>query len=192
MNTDPLFQALSAIHPVSPDFKASLLKELSCLELPKNFNLLEAPKISDHVYFLNRGSAMSYTFVDGRKHVEWLWKKDQLIVAPRSFFEQMPSREFIQLTEPSEVLCVSHAGVKRLLASFHEANFVYRIIMNQYYELGRKRIRDLQQMDGEARFKKLLQAFRHIEQILPQEYIASYLGITPQSLSRIKRGMDRH
>lgn len=187
MNTEGLFNALSAIHSLSRGFKKSLEKALIPLTLPKNHLLLEAPKIAEHAYFLNKGFAMAYTFVDGKRNTEAFWKAGQIMMSSNSFFEQVPSMEYIQLMQKSDVLCISYASVQNLFNNFPEANYIYQIIMNRHYENSRNRIHDMQRLDALQRFKKLLRIFPDIEQIVPQDCIASYLGITPQSLSRLKR-----
>jgi hypothetical protein len=75
----------------------------------------------------------------------------------------------------------------KLLGSFPEAQIIYRVIMNEYYEVSRERIRQMQHLSGRERLAQLTKSFDGIEDALPQEQIASYLGITPQSLSRIRR-----
>jgi CRP-like cAMP-binding protein len=189
--TDNLLQVLTAIHPLSEAFKITLDKELTLLSFPKNYILLEPPKIAGHAYFLNEGFAICYTFFDGKKQIEGIWKAGQIIISARSFFEQVPAREFIELIVPSTILCISYPSVMKLFERFPEANFIYRVVMNQYYEQSRQCIRDLQHLSAIARYKKMVMEFPGIEQIIPQEQIASYLGITPQSLSRIKRHNDR-
>jgi len=185
-----LFQVLSAIHPLSEDFKSALAREITHLSLPNYYLLLEAPKIAEHAYFLANGFAITYTFINGKKQIEYLWTVGQIVVSARSFFEQVPSKEFIQLVKQSEVLYISYASTIRLLETFPEANFIYRVIMNQYLENSRERIRDLQHLNAVERYQKLSTSFPHIEQIISQEYIASYLGIAPQSLSRLKKNLS--
>lgn len=187
MRTDRLFEVLSACHPLSTSFKAAITNELIPLSLPKNFHLLEAPKVAEHAYFLDSGFAMFYSFEDGEKHVDGFWQAGQIILSARSFFEQRPSAEFIQLMEKSDVWCISHASVMQLFNAFPEAHHIYRVLMNTYYEQTLKRIRDMKRLSAVERYHKLIGTFRMIEQVVQQEYIASYLGITPQSLSRIKR-----
>ena len=121
MNMTRLFQALSAIHSLTEDFKIALEKETTHLSLPKCYMLLEAPKIAEHAYFINSGFAMSYTFIKGKKQVESLWTPGEIIVSARSFFERIPSVEYIQLMEQSDVLHISYASVLRLFDSFEEA-----------------------------------------------------------------------
>ena len=133
---------------------------------------------------------MSYTFMEGEKQVEGFWISGQILVPAKSFFEQVPSAEFIQLMEQSEVLCMSYAGVSRLFDAFPEANSISRAVINQYYENSLGRIRDMQRLTSMQRYARLINTFPRIEQVVPQEYIASWLGITPQSLSRIKRRND--
>lgn len=168
-------------------FRDALEKELIPLSLPKNYLLLEAPRIADHAYYLDRGFAITYTFIQGEKQIDDFWQSGQIIFSPKSLFEQIPTVENIQLIEPSEVICISYKSIMRLFELFPEANFIYRSVMNQYYDHARERIRDMKLLGAADRYMNLLHSFPGIEQFIPQEYIASYLGITPQSLSRIKR-----
>lgn len=157
------------------------------LSLPKNYLLLELAKVADHAYFLNTGFAMSFRFVDGKKQIEEFYKESRIIISPTSFFERRPSQESIQLLEQSEVLHVPYERVMLLLQRHSEADVIYRATMNLYYEESRERIHDLQHLSAIERYVKLNREFTKLEQLVPQEYIASYLGIAPQSLSRLKR-----
>lgn len=187
MNTERLFSVLSSIHAISRDFRESIERELTPLSLPANYLLLEAPRIEEHAYFLNSGFAMSYTFAKGKKQVEAFWGPGQIVFSARSFFEQVPAREFIQLMQDSELLCISFKSVEKLFEIYPLATYLQRVVMNQYLELERDRIRDLYSINAVDRLSKLVNLYPGLEQIVPQESIASYLGITPQSLSRIKR-----
>lgn len=187
MNLERLFEVLSRMQPLSESFKVALEKEMVRLSLPKDYFLLEAPKVSDHAYFIEEGFALSYTFVRGKKQIEQFFSSGQIVVSPRSFFERLPSDEFIQLMEQSEVLHIRHDSAVQLLQSFPEANAIYRIVMNQYLGQFKIRMHDMQHLNALERFRKLRENFPRIEQVIPQEYLASYLGIAPQSLSRLKK-----
>jgi CRP/FNR family transcriptional regulator, anaerobic regulatory protein len=187
MNPEGLFTTLEAFHPLRDEFKKALEMELIPLSLPKNHVLLEAPKISTHAYFLDKGFALSYSFYQGKKITENFWKSGQIMVAFESFFEQTPSLEFIQLMQASDVLCISYDSVQKMFDLFPEAQRIYRGIMNRHYAQSRGRIRDIQRLSASQRLEKLVSAFPDIELIVSQDAIASYLGITPQSLARIKR-----
>lgn len=188
---DTLFELLSKINVLSETFKEALRKELIPISLPKNHILLEAPKIAQHLYFIKNGFAMSYNFHEGRRVVENFWQSNEVITSTNSFIEQIPSKEFVQLMENSDLLCISYAGAQRILQEFPEAQNTYHILLNRHYENCRKRIQEMQRLSAPERFTKLLTTYRHVEQIIPQDAISSYLGITPQSLSRIKRNERR-
>jgi CRP-like cAMP-binding protein len=187
MNLEKLFQALSAMHPLSDSFKVDLEKEMVRLSLPKDYFLLEAPKISEHAYFIEEGFALSYTFVRGKKQIEQFFASGQIVVSPKSFFDRQPSDEFIQLMEQSEVLHIHYNSAIELIRKFPEAHAIYRTVMNQYLTQLRERVHDMQHLTAQERYEKLHKAFPKLEQTLSQEYLASYLGIAPQSLSRLKR-----
>jgi CRP-like cAMP-binding protein len=187
MNLEKLFEVLSGMHPLSESFKVALEKEMVRLSLPKDYFLLEAPKVSDHAYFIEEGFALSYTFVRGKKQIEQFFPSGQIVVSPKSFFEKQPSDEFIQLMEQSEVLHIHYTSVIELIRTFPEADTIYRMVMNQYLTQFRERMHDMQHLNALERFRKLRRNFHRIEQVVPQEYLASYLGIAPQSLSRLKK-----
>lgn len=175
------------MHPLSEELKETLQKETVHLSLPKDYFLLEAPKVSDHAFIIEQGFALSYTFVQGKKQIEKLFEPGQIILSSKSFFEQVPSQEFIQLMDQSEVLHISHSSFLRMLDTFPEANVICRMVMNRYYEQCRDRVNDLLHLNAQERYEKMHRGYPKIEQLLPQEYLASYLGIAPQSLSRLKK-----
>lgn len=189
MSLERLFAFLSEVHPLSDGLRASVEREVMLLSLPKNHILLEAPRVSDFVWFLDSGFAMSYTYTESGLQVENFWKAGQIILSVKSFFEQSPSTESIRLMAPGDVIFFSHAGIRRLFREHREAHILYAILLSRYYEQSRERAQDLLRMDATERYQKLLSTFPRIEQMVAQEYIASYLGIAPQSLSRLKREM---
>ena len=187
MKTEKLLSVLSSIYPLSEDCSRAVERAVTALSLPRYQMLLGATKVSDCAYFLDDGFAMSYTFVKGKKQVEWFWTSGQILLSARSFFEQVPSQEFIQLRTNCDLFCITHTSVLRLLETFPEGHFICRVIMNQYYEHSRERTRDMQNLTAVERYEKLISTFPKVEQYVTQEDIASYLGIAPPSFSRIKK-----
>lgn len=187
MRIDGLLTVLASYHPLSPAFREALEKELIPLSPPKNHILLAVPNISTHAYFLVDGFAISYSFYEGRKLTQAFWKPGEIIVSFESFFKQTPSQETIQLLRKSDVLCISFKSVMHLLEKFPEAQHICRGIIIRHYVQCRERIHALQRSRAHERFKKLLLDYPDLELIVSQDAIASYLGITGQSLARMKR-----
>lgn len=182
-----LFELLAGIHPISDAFRAAIEQEIALVSLPKNHALLEAPRISDQAWFLQNGFAMSYVYDDRGIHVENFWHSGEIILSVKSFFEQTPAMENIRLLIPSKVVVISYSGMQRLFDTFPEAHVIYEAVITQYYERSRKRAQEMRNTSALERYRTLLSEFPGIERTVSQEYIASYLGIAPQSLSRLKR-----
>lgn len=187
MNTKQLFIRLATSRSLSDTFKEAVETELRSLTLPKNFLLLHPDTIADHLYFLNDGFVMSYSYMDGKKVTEKFWKQNQFITSFESFVEQKPAHEYIQLMTPCELLCIRHDRLQHLLDNLAEAATIYQHALHQHYIYSLKRTQEIKRLHAQVRFENLLRAFPKIEQLVSQDCIASYLGITPQSLSRIKR-----
>lgn len=175
------------MHPISDELQRALMKEMTQLSYPKDYLLHEAPWVADYAYFLHSGYAMSYYYLKGKKRVQCIWTSGQIMFLPTSFIEKAQSNEHIELVASCELICINHTSVIRLFRDFPETNIIYRKVMNQYYDSVKERLIDILLLSAPERLQKLLDRLPEIEQILNQEDVASYLGITPQSLSRIKR-----
>lgn len=187
METERLFQLLSSIHPLTSNFKKALEKELQFVTYPKGHSLVQPLSIASHAYFLEKGFAASYHYHDNRKIVTTFWQSGEIIVSPKSFFEQSAANENIQLTTDGELLCISYSSVAKLSETFHIANILSRVILSQYHAKSEGRIIDLYHLDGWERYQKLLRSYPNIELHVPQDFIASYLHLTAQSLSRLRK-----
>lgn len=187
MDIERLFGMLAQHHTLSDSFKAALQQEVTFLSLPKNHFLIEAPRTADHVYLLQEGFAIGFLFEEGQKKIHSLWGAGDIIMHSPSCFEKEQFNQFVQLTELSNVWCLRHTSLRTLLDSFDDARSLYRLVLGQYYVSAQSRLFDVQHLTSWQRFQKLLQQFPYLEQKVSQEYIASFLGITPQSLSRMKR-----
>jgi CRP/FNR family transcriptional regulator, anaerobic regulatory protein len=186
-NKEGLIEALMNIHTLSEPFRNALQEGLTEYRLSKNHILLEAGQVPDHLYFIQQGFAMTYSYFDGRKWVNSFRKAGQLLVSCPGFLQQLPASETFQLMLPSDIQFISHRVVQELFAEYPEMHTIYRMMLLQYHGQCWERVCDLQRLGAEARFTKLLREYPRIELLVAQEHIASYLGIRPQSLSRIKK-----
>lgn len=186
MNTNRLFKLLSSKYALPTNFRAALEKALSAAAYPKGHQLVQAQVAAHHAYFLEKGFALSFQYLPAKRVVTDFWKEGEIIVSPRSFFDQLPTDEIVQLATDSELLSISYRQVIDLFERFPVANHLARDIMVDYYARCKERIMDIHTLDNWTRYNKLLAIYPGIELNVTQEYIASYLNITPQTLSRIK------
>lgn len=186
MNTDRLFEVLSKMHLLALDFKEALERELKFSTFPKGHNLVQADTAAHGAFFLETGFALSFRYQGNKRVVTDFWQDGEIVLSPKSFFRQLPTDEIIQLAIDSELLSISHASAQKLFKEFPVANFLARDIAADYHARGEERIIDLHTLDAWPRYQKLLDSHPGIELKVSQDNIASYLNITPQSLSRMK------
>lgn len=191
MNPERLLNVLSEMRSLREDFVAALKRELSFISLPKAHFLVDGAAISQSAFFLEKGFVVGYTFYGNKRSVTAFWKEGEIIFSPPSFYAQVPSTEFIQLAEDSELLCIGREGVRRLWSEFAEADDLCRRIAAQYVERYRLQVLRLQNDSTRARYAQLTEAYPGIELRVSQELIASYLGISAPALSRLKSKMRR-
>lgn len=182
---------LQSAYSLTPDFSKAILNELTIFTYPKNYLLVSVPDVARHIYYLNTGFAITYSINDGKKSVDQLWGSSSLIFSHRSILHQVPANEYIQLLEPSEVFCLGYSSIVGLLDQFPEAHKLYGMLMTRAFEVCYDRFTEFRFLSAERRYDKVLATYPRIEQLLTQDQVASYLGITPQSLSRIKRRRAR-
>lgn len=187
MNLDALYRYLTTFHPLPGDFRDALSVELRHAHFPKEHFLVQALSAAHHVYFLENGFAVSYEYRDGKRAVTRFWWAEEVIATPKSFFQQLPSDEIIALTADSEVFSLSHAAFERLSAQFPVVDKLARDITAEFLAARESWQMDMRTSDTWDCYQKLLELYPGIEQNVSQKEIASYLGVEPSWLSKVKR-----
>lgn len=138
------------------------------------------------IYFINRGLARIYYFKDDTDITESFAFENQIIARVESLFSGKPSRKGIQMLETSEVVAINATQLFRLYNDFPDIERLFRKIFEAGYVDTVNRLESLQFHSAEERYRDLLESSPDILKRVPLKYIASYLGITPVSLSRIR------
>lgn len=106
-----------------------------------------------------------------------------------SYFNQSPSRNFIQMLEPSTLYLFPHLECEEMRKNNREINLFFRKLTEKLFLLKKKRITDTIFKPAKVRYETLIAEKPNLVLRVPSIYIASYLGITPETLSRIKTKM---
>ena len=113
-------------------------------------------------------------------------KESDVIVSVESFFSQTPSYENIETIENSHLYYIDYTELQYLFNNCLEFNFVGRVLTEKYYKLSEQRLYSLRMQKAADRYDFILNHFPQIILRVPSKYIASYLGITEETLSRIR------
>ena len=149
--------------------------------------LLNAGHTSDYMYFVERGVARCFYFDDqaGREITSIIWDELSIVCDPVSFFNRKASDVNIEVMPGSLLLSISYQHLQDIFKAFPEAEIFTRCISLQYVYYFAQRTRQLAGASAWERYLHLLSTHPGIELSISKEIIASYLNITPQSLSRM-------
>lgn len=184
---EALLNYLDSIYPMGADCKEKLIMLLRQKHLAKKELLLRAGHICQHIYFIEKGLLRCYYFRNDAEICSWFMREGDVVVSVESFFYQKVSYESIQALEDCELYYISYKELQEIFKSFPEFNFIARVLTEKYYCLSEQRLYSIRMMRASERYEYL--SGHHPELILrvPAKYLASYLGITPEMFSKIKR-----
>lgn len=181
-----LLQFLNSIHTLSEDLQNYLFTHLVELEFPKKHFLLKQGHICYNIYFVKRGLLRCFYIKDDKEVSSWFMAEGDVITSVESFFSQTVSYESIQTLEDCILYYISYKDLQYVYQTFPEFNFVGRVLTEKYYRLSEQRLYSLRMQRASEKYHYLLEYFPQLILRVPSKYLASYLGITEETLSRIR------
>ncbi|TDO20841.1 Crp/Fnr family transcriptional regulator [Pedobacter duraquae] len=158
--------------------------------IKKKHVLIERGEVSRYVYFVLNGSVRSYTLdQSGVEHVMQLAFEGHWITDLSSFITQNPGEMIVEAIEDTEVLLLAHHDLQLLFEEIPALEKFFRKLYERAYVSLQKRVTNRESVSAKERYLELIALQPHIAQRIPLIYIASYLGITPESLSRIRNSI---
>lgn len=186
MLSEVILQKISEIHPLSSPLVNRLSQVTKLITLPKKTMLLSQGKICDKVYFIEKGIARAFYRKNSQEVTSWIMTEGDWIISVHSFYKQRPSYESVELLEDSILSSLGYEDLQSIYKDFPEFNFVGRVLTEYYYALSEERTFSLRLQTMEERYKALLNNHPEIFNRAPLKYIASYLGMTPETISRLR------
>jgi len=149
--------------------------------------LLQAGDVCRYESFVLKGCLRTYTVDEkGQEHVLQFAIEDWWAGDLHSFLTGAASVYNIEALEETEVLQISNESLEKLYKEVPKFERFFRIIMQNAYITLQKRVLNSMSDTAEERYLEFIKKYPHLEQRLPQHQVASYLGITPEFLSRIR------
>lgn len=185
---EALFQYFKKFNPLSKEAERAIAEISSSITIKKNQDLQPIGHTCKTIYFIKKGVARIYYYMDGIDITEGFFFENSIIARVESLFTGKPSRKAIQILEDAEIIAINANGLFKLYDRFPEIERLFRKIFEAAYVDTVNRIEGIQFHTADERYKALLKEAPNVLQKIPLKYVASYLGITQVSLSRI-RGM---
>jgi CRP-like cAMP-binding protein len=181
-----LFQYFKNFNPLSKEAEQAIAGISKIISIKKNIDLQPIGYTCKTIYFINKGVARIYYYKDGIDITEGFYFENNIIARVESLFTGKPSRKAIQILEDAEIVAIDANALFKLYDSFPEIERLFRKIFEAGYVDTLNRIEGIQFHTAEERYKALLNEANDVLKKVPLKYVASYLGITQVSLSRIR------
>ena len=182
----PLIKHLSSIITISNELTLELNSIFKIIKIKKGELILNIDDRSEFIYFINSGLIRGYYFIDGKEITNWFAQENEFATCFYSFISNKPSFENLQALEDCELVELSYSSLQKLYNNFPETERIGRMITENYYIKLEDRILSLQFKTAKERYEKLIKHKASLLQRASLGQIASYLGITQETLSRIR------
>ncbi|MEW6468654.1 MAG: Crp/Fnr family transcriptional regulator [Bacteroidota bacterium] len=183
---DALFAFLRKHSPLSEEAQRAIAGISRTITIKKNAELQPIGHTCKTIYFINKGVARIWYFKDHIDITESFAFENSIVARVESLFTGKPSRKAIQVLEDSEIVAIHAGQLFRLYDRYPEIERLFRLIFEAAYVATVDRIEGLQFHTAEERYRALVKEAPDVLKRIPLKYIASYLGITQVSLSRIR------
>ena len=150
--------------------------------------LLQAGEVARHENFVSKGLLRAYSVDDeGEEHIVMFAMEGWWISDLYSFLSEQPATQHIDALEDSELLSIEKADLEQLYLEVPQFNKLFRVLLQNAMVANQQRILGSISQTAEEKYLSFIKKYPAFEQRIPQAQIALYLGITPETISRIRR-----
>ncbi len=169
------------------DKELELIENGLCLrKVPKKYKLVEEGKICREIYFVNKGLMRLLYDKEGDEITAFIFKENLFASSYSSFLEQSPSIQILESLEETELIVLPYDYLMFLYENLPKMHILIRIVAEQRFINSQKVLASHLLKTPEERYWEFQLLHKDLLKRVPLHIIASYLGITPVSLSRIR------
>lgn len=159
--------------------------------VPRKFYFLKAGQVAKYKAYINKGSVRNFTTDEkGGEHILYFSFEDWWVGDLESFYNQQPATINVQAMEDCEILCLPKTDMERLGAEIPKLAQLFAEKEKKSLFSHIQRLQEVKSLSAETRYLNLINKHPEIFQRIPLQYIAMYLDIEPQSLSRLRKRLS--
>ena len=180
------FKTVSQFVSLSAESTQALGAVLTRAELRKGHVLIKQDTVCNYLYFIESGLTRTYYLKDGKDVTDWISAENSFACSIISFLTRKPDRRIVELLEPSTVYGMHHDDLEMLYQKYHDIERLGRLLISSGLLQMQQKFDDLHFATATERYHTLMQTNPSFILRVPLGMIASYLGITQETLSRIR------
>lgn len=181
-----LIEEISKITPLTGEAEAFLSAGIQNRRYKRGEELVGLQKSCSNLYFVEKGIIRGYYFLEAKEVTNWFAQENEFATCFYAFITKKPSVESIEALEDSEISEIPYSLLQALYQRFPETERIGRIITETYYIKLEERLLGIQFRSAKKRYQQLLETRPSLIQRAALGQIASYLGITQETLSRMR------
>lgn len=183
-----LFNYINAISPIKEKTFVELQNLFKPIKLKKNEFFVDDGSYANEIGFLQKGIVRAFFLnEEGKEYSKQFFVGPSLIGAYTSLLTRQPAKIAQQALTDCELLVADYRALEKLFDTHHDLERLGRKIAEYYFLEKEQKEIEMALLDADKRYLIMRKKFPAIESQIPQYYIASYLGISPTQLSRIRR-----
>ena len=186
-NIDLLKKTIEARTDIRAEDFAAALELVNFKQFDKGEVITEMGKVENYVYFIIEGVTRSYFFKEDKEISLDFHFTGDFISVYESFLDRTPAGHAIEALTPLSMMRIRYENLTKLYEKAPKFEQVGRIMTEELFKKSSERVKDLLSLSATERYVKLLDAHPQYVQNIPLKYLASFLNITPESLSRIRK-----
>ena len=190
--TRQMLEHLDSLFPLKPELIVELKQIIQYEEVKRMQVLLKPGEVSDRLYYIHKGLLHCYYEFEDRKKVKkevstWFMRERDTCVSVPSFYRRRPSYEYIQTLEDSELFSIGYQELESIYSRHIDFNFNARVLTSDYLVDWAEQLHGLRRLTAAEKYAALRDRDPQLLQRVPQKYLASFLGMRIETLSRFAR-----
>jgi CRP-like cAMP-binding protein len=181
-----LFQHLTSIAPLKDATIDAIRQCLRTESHDRHHLLVREGELSSKMYFITNGAVRAFFFHGDKEYTDWFVFENMFFCTISAFYGGVPSVQFIETLEPTELLVLQRSDISRLSDTYVDFQKLHNLILTQSLLILQQNIIDQRFKVAQERYRQLVLNYPQALQRVPLKHIASYLGVTQETLSRIR------
>jgi CRP-like cAMP-binding protein len=185
----PFSTFLNMIHSIPQEAIEAIDRGTFPVTIQKGKFLIKPGNTTDNYYLILKGVIRAYIKEEGKEITTWINDENEIVGSIRSLALKLPCEEYLQAIETTELVGIPYSLVEQLYETYPEANIIGRKILEESYRDAEERAFISRIPSAEKKYKRFVETRPRLINRVSLKYIASYLGMTNETLSRVRARM---